>query len=122
VDKGCKAQGIKSPKSTNKIDREGLSYYTTSDKELIMSMFRKKPVIIEAFQFGAGDYKSAVTEEFHRAINFFDQESHRAYIQTLEGNMKVNDGDWVIKGVNGEFYLCKPDIFEKTYDLAIEGQ
>lgn len=38
-------------------------------------------------------------------------------IGTLEGNMQVTKGDYIIKGVNGEFYPCKPDIFEKTYEL-----
>lgn len=38
------------------------------------------------------------------------------YIPTLEGNMKVSMGDYIIKGVNGEFYPCKPDIFDKTYE------
>jgi hypothetical protein len=40
------------------------------------------------------------------------------YIPTLEGNMKAQMNDWIIKGVNGEFYPCKPDIFEKTYEPA----
>jgi hypothetical protein len=39
-------------------------------------------------------------------------------IKTLEGNMLADKGDWIIKGVKGEFYLCKPDIFEATYDPA----
>ena len=42
-------------------------------------------------------------------------------IETLEGDMKCSIGDWIIKGVNGEFYPCKPDIFEKTYD-KVEGE
>lgn len=41
-------------------------------------------------------------------------------IKTLEGIMEISDGDYIIKGVNGEFYPCKPDIFDKTYDI-IEG-
>ena len=41
-------------------------------------------------------------------------------IKTLEGNMKAENNDWIIKGVNGEFYPCKPDIFEKTYELVTE--
>lgn len=58
-----------------------------------MSKFRKKPVVIEAYQ----------TEK-------------EVYIETLEGRMKANKGDWIITGVNGEQYPCKPDIFEKTYE------
>jgi hypothetical protein len=40
------------------------------------------------------------------------------YVQTLEGPLKVSDKDWVIKGVKNEFYPCKPDIFEATYELV----
>lgn len=39
-------------------------------------------------------------------------------IPTLEGEILTSDGDWIIQGVNGEFYPCKPDIFEKTYEVA----
>lgn len=42
-----------------------------------------------------------------------------AYIETLEGRMQISDGDWIIKGVHGEFYPCKPDIFQKTYEKII---
>ena len=43
-------------------------------------------------------------------------------IPTLEGVMIAGDGDWIIRGVNGEFYLCKPDIFEKTYEAVKGGE
>ena len=75
--------------------------------------FRKKPVVIDAIQF---------TGNAGECINFcpiaIDPESTKALlvIPTLEGNMTVSLGDWIIKGVNGEFYPCKPDIFEKTYE------
>ena len=59
-----------------------------------MPKYRKKPVIIEAYQT--------------------DKEID---IATLEGTMHANVGDWIITGVNGEQYPCKPDIFEKTYEL-----
>lgn len=55
--------------------------------------FRKKPVVVEAYQ-------TAV----------------EMTIQTLEGPLKASPGDWIITGVNGEQYPCKPDIFEKTYE------
>jgi hypothetical protein len=58
-----------------------------------MPLFRKKPVVIEAVQL-----------------------TRRVAIQTLEGEMVGNVGDWLITGVNGEQYPCKPDIFEKTYE------
>lgn len=61
--------------------------------------YRKKPVVIEAIQFIDNPYM---------------------YIETLEGTMKASVGDYIIKGVNGEFYPCKPDIFEKTYEEVAE--
>lgn len=47
-------------------------------------------------------------------INYLNE--GKIYIETLEGVMTATEGDWIIKGVNGEFYPCKPDIFEKTYE------
>jgi hypothetical protein len=47
-----------------------------------------------------------------------NQEDEPPYIRTLEGNMYVMPGDWIIKGVKGEFYPCKPDIFELTYEAV----
>lgn len=81
--------------------------------------FRKKPVVIEAVQ-----YTAAVREL--RAPNpegvcqrpACDQD--HPHIHTLEGIMRVTEGDWIITGVNGERYPCKPDIFEKTYDAVVE--
>ena len=86
-----------------------------------MPSFRKRPVVIEAVQFTwseithALDFagESIVSEERDRcgAVGYF--------IKTLEGNSYIlSNGDWIIKGVNGEFYPCKPDIFEKTYEPA----
>lgn len=59
---------------------------------------RKKPVIVEAYQT-----------------------NQVIYIDTLEGQMKAEKGDWIITGVNGEQYPCKPEIFNKTYDVLEEG-
>lgn len=53
----------------------------------------------------------------HRNISSISGTSHLA-IMTLEGNMKISNGDWIIHGVSGEFYPCKPDIFEQTYELV----
>ena len=94
-----------------------------------MPKYRKKPVEIEAVCFNGNN-----TDEI---INFCNkaEECAIAYssdpadigrvkkwiiIKTLEGNMKADEGDFIIKGVNGEFYPCKPDIFEKTYDSVTE--
>lgn len=89
--------------------------------------FRKKPVEIEAIQFtkelcleylldeSAPRYGNLrIAASWHPATKVL----HYAYgtIETLEGKMKVSIDDWIIKGVKGEFYPCKPDIFEATYD------
>ena len=69
--------------------------------------FRKKPVEIEATQwFKMGD---------HPAV-WKSHEAHLGVIHTLEGDHIVTPGDWIITGVKGEHYPCKPDIFEMTYD------
>lgn len=76
--------------------------------------YRKKPVVIEAIP--TYSTKIQVILDFCEGkawINKYDQEM---YIDTLEGQMKVGRGDWIIKGVQGEFYPCKPDIFEATYE------
>ena len=79
--------------------------------------YRKKPVVIDAIRYD-GTMKPI--------MDFFDLEDHAEfdgkfdlYIITLEGNMKVDKGDMIIRGVNGEFYPCKPDIFMKTYQVAV---
>lgn len=77
-----------------------------------MAKYRKKPVIIEAFQYdvtNADEIKDFVGDKF-------EVKNGKAVIHTLEGDMEVSNGDYVIKGVEGEFYPCKPDIFEKTYE------
>jgi hypothetical protein len=71
-----------------------------------MAKFRKKPVVIEAEQYLPGKPVPAGVEPMWGGL----------FILTLEGNMQVSPGDWVITGVNGEKYPCKPDIFEKTYE------
>lgn len=53
-------------------------------------------------------------------VNYEDKDNPYLKIETLEGTMKASVGDYIIKGVNGEFYPCKPDIFEKTYERVID--
>jgi len=81
--------------------------------------FRKKPVIIEAIQW-LGTNQPEVSAFYPSAIFVLDDEKvHQespVLITTLEGTMRCDKNDWIIKGVNGEFYPCKPDIFEKTYE------
>lgn len=88
-----------------------------------MSKYRKKPVVIEAFKFGI-DYipdwfMDKVTDNtvvLHYMGKLYPQEGY-CEIKTLEGVMIGNVGDYIIKGVKGEIYPCKPDIFEQTYEL-----
>lgn len=80
-----------------------------------MGYYRKKPVVIEAIQFNKN-----FTEIEKFCEGNFDWSEGKSDIKTLEGTMRASVGDWIIKGVNGEFYPCKPDIFEKTYDQVEE--
>lgn len=92
-----------------------------------MARFRKKPVEIEARQFnGIGDYLEIVhwmkaCGDTHALADEVRYETPLMLIHTLEGLMAASPGDWIIRGVNGEFYPCKPDIFEKTYDRVAHG-
>ena len=103
---------------------------------MTIQKFRKKPVVIEAMQFQLMD------GEWGKPAPYGDLESAEAirawsdgkaspehyhpedgwcavmYVSTLEGSMRVNPGDWIIKGVKGEFYPCKPDIFAASYEPA----
>jgi hypothetical protein len=80
-----------------------------------MPFYRKKPVVIEAVQFN-GMNGIKLLEWMNGVECEEDFLGEYVEIKTLEGTMRANKGDWIIKGVNGEFYPCKPDIFEKTYE------
>ena len=83
--------------------------------------FRKKPVVICALQFIPEKYASMAPPEFYEAVftRISPLENKKEfYIKTLEGEHIVSPGDWIIRGVKGEFYPCKPDIFEMTYEAA----
>ena len=81
-----------------------------------MNKYRKKPIVIDAIQFNA--------ETKDRCFNFVTCNKYPDFrngipvlvIQTLEGNMEVVFGDYIIKGIQGEFYPCKEDIFNETYE------
>ncbi len=79
-----------------------------------MGMYRKKPVVIEAVQWSTGDKLPGGC--FYGRGETFDLAC--CFIETLEGVMRVNSGDWVITGVKGEIYPCKPDIFAVTYEAV----
>ena len=80
--------------------------------------FRKKPVEIEAIIFDGWNWADCYQFMSDKPLAFPDvlEEREKIEIKTLEGTMTASKGDWIIKGVNGEFYPCKPDIFEKTYE------
>lgn len=87
-----------------------------------MGKFRKKPVEIEAVQFDGTQYNRDRLEKWMEGscVNwFFDGSQYSSFnITTLEGVMEASVGDWIIKGVKGEFYPCKPDIFDATYEIV----
>ena len=76
--------------------------------------YRKKPVIIDAIQW-TGDNWYLMDEFVTQSHETFPSEGV-IIIKTLEGDMDATLGDYIIKGVKGEFYPCKPDIFEMTYE------
>ena len=94
--------------------------------------FRKKPVVIEAFQWdGTGEAATPIINWIltNDATARFtcpspggcvEDAKHTIDIDTLEGTMSATEGDWIIRGVQGEFYPCKPDIFAATYE-AVEA-
>ena len=85
---------------------------------------RKKPVEVEAIQFlGKDSLKEMINTwpEFNKSVEFFPGNSEiemKLNIKTLEGDHKGIIGDFIIKGVKGEFYPCKKDIFEATYEIV----
>ena len=85
--------------------------------------YRKKPVVIEATQwFKMGDHPMVyeVMGNAEEIIGWIVMTPTGCYaIKTLEGRMTVSEGDWIITGVKGEHYPCKPDIFELTYEEVI---
>ncbi|EME3582306.1 hypothetical protein QL848_002604 [Enterococcus faecium] len=88
--------------------------------------YRKKPVVIEAVQFNRSKAEKDVKKYYPMVTDMAklttaegtEEREDRFFISTLEGSMTVIDGDYIIQGVEGEFYPCKPDIFEKTYEVA----
>lgn len=87
-----------------------------------MGMYRKKPVVIEAFQWQPKlkpeDCPHWFMNWIGQSIDQFDLSTGNVVIPTLEGNMTAIPGDWIIRGIKGEMYPCKPDIFEATYEPA----
>lgn len=95
-----------------------------------MAKYRKKPVVIEAIRYQIikeiackfGIHKESNSMEVAKFMKLpmqhvhFDSKGEYIEIETLEGTLRASIGDYIIKGVNGEFYPCRPDIFDKTYE------
>lgn len=88
--------------------------------------FRKKPVVIDAIRWTGKNWEEllkfipSVGSDWwlkSGAVGGLAETSQPVILKTLEGNMQADIGDWIIKGVKGEFYPCKPDIFEATYEF-----
>lgn len=86
-----------------------------------MARYRKRPVEIEAQQFTRDTFRAGVRfvplDQFGEAGEGDDGRVFMT-IKTLEGVMRVDENDWIIRGVQGEHYPCKPDIFQQTYEPA----
>lgn len=83
--------------------------------------YRKKPVVIDAVQFKDNSNCLAAISQMGLDpvhVSYASPKKPVMKIQTLEGTMEAQIGDFIIRGVNGEFYPCKPDIFAKTYEPA----
>jgi hypothetical protein len=101
-----------------------LQKITTESQRMTARFFRKKPITISAIQF-AGTPESfreiADWMAAHGAAGLGGVDSgssHTMHIDTLEGKMDANPGDWIIRGTRGEFYPCRPDIFAESYENA----
>ena len=82
-------------------------------------MFKKKPVVITAIQWDGNNLEEIETwigRELRQQRSYDGKEVVYLLIPTLESPHEASRGDWIIKGIEGEFYPCKPDIFKKTYD------
>lgn len=87
-----------------------------------MGFYRKKPVTVEAIQWTGENVEEIngfcnPVKDFHTVRNtIWSKDKKTLLIKTLEGNMLASIGDYIIKGVNGEYYPCKPNIFVETYE------
>jgi hypothetical protein len=83
-------------------------------------MFRKKPIVVEAIEFqGAGSVvEREVLEAFIGTAGRYDFDTGHYLIDTLEGTLRARPGDWIVKGVRGEFYPVRADIFAETFEVV----
>lgn len=84
--------------------------------------YRKRPVVVEAHRWTGDNWPDFLLFIIARGGDvFMDPRSSDLIIETLEGQMRATVGDWIIRGVEGEFYPCKPGIFEQTYEPVSDG-
>lgn len=111
-------------RNTPCVDGETPARHTTTTGVIMSTRFRKLPIEIDAIQFtGTGESCTAVTEFFGGSSR---GDNHKwktctndgGWIVTLEGRMEFNPSDWIIRGVMGEYYPCRADIFAATYEPA----
>ena len=82
-----------------------------------VKQYRKLPVVIEAIQFiGGKESARQILDWVPGTVWHYNHDT--LSLDTLEGRMSASKGDWIIRGVAGEFYPCKPNIFKKTYELV----
>ena len=81
----------------------------------MIGWFRKRPVEIQALVW-TGENTTEVVEFCDACYTYHRNNEPELMINTLEGPMKASQGDYIIRGIKGEFYACKPDIFELTYE------
>jgi hypothetical protein len=105
-----------------------------SAREQAVQRFRKKPVVIETMRWvGSATGATPIidwvldgegTARYHEEECMYSAcpDGEHIVIDTLEGNMTASPGDWIIKGVAGEFYPCRSDIFEATYEEVVDGE
>lgn len=82
-----------------------------------MAKYRKKPVVIDAIQYD-GFNASEIAGFVGEGCRISREMDAPLFIDTLEGTMEAQRGDYIIKGIKGEFHPCKPDIFEATYEAV----
>ena len=85
---------------------------------VIIKQYIKKPVIIEAVQLTDKNHSEIIQWLSSYDVEAYTLNSSELYVKTLEGDMKANIGDYIIKGIKNEFYPCLEDIFKMTYELS----
>lgn len=88
-------------------------------RETKMPRFRKRPIVVDAFQWATSMEDGLLWE--HKIVKYYYEETGQDlkriwYVPTKQGKIKVNEGDWIITGIDGELYPCSPSIFEKVYE------